>query len=294
MAAITSAANTGVTEMDLIASIVEENRVVNTVIMNTATDRSNLLIPGLKSLELPRFSSTDTAGNRRFGDPSDQNQDGETPAPFQEVTLESDVINLDQWKNLPYRLADRIVAQSRVPLVSEFAKQAGKDMARYMDDSVRAAYATLTAAVTYTGAADPSIPALTATISLNDIAQARLLLDKQFVDDMDRFLIISPAQEKAIINLDNFRKADEYGSREALLNGEVGRIYGFTVIKSTLLGDAEAYAVHKHCVNFAMQKELDFESQRADVMLRATDYSFAVGWGLTVMDGGAYGVKFEL
>ena len=111
--------------------------------------------------------------------------------------MKADVINLDQWKNLPYRLADRIVAQSRVPLVSEFAKQAGKDMARYMDDSIRAGYATLTQAVTYSGPADASIPALTATISLNDIAQARLLLDKQFVSDEDRFLIISPAQEKA-------------------------------------------------------------------------------------------------
>lgn len=294
MAAITSAANTGVTEMDLIASIVEENRLVNTVIMQTATDRSNLLIPGLKSLELPRFSSTDSAGNRRFGDPSTQNPDGETPVPFQEVTLESDVINLDQWRNLSYRLADRIVEQSRVPLVSEFAAQAGKDMARYMDDSVRAEYATLTNTVTYTGPADPNNVALTATISLPDIAEARLQLDKQFVPDMDRYLIISPAQEKAIISIDNFRQADQYGAREALLNGEVGRIYGFTVIKSTLLGDAEAYAVHKHCVNFAMQKQLDFETQRADVMLRATDYSFAVGWGLTLMDGGAYGVKFSL
>jgi hypothetical protein len=43
-----------------------------------------------------------------------------------------------------------------------------------------------------------------------------------------------------------------------------------------------------------MQKSVDYETQRADVTLRATDYSFAVGWGLTVMDGGAYGVKFEL
>lgn len=290
----TSAAHTGVTEMDLIASIVEENRLANTVIANTATDRSNLLMDGVKRLELPRFHNTDTAGFRRFGDPDDQNPDGVTPVGKKTVTLENDVIDLDQWKNLSYSLADRIVKQSRVPLVSEFAAQAGKDMARYKDDSIRAAYATLTQSVTYTGAADPSIPALTATINLNDIAQARLLLDKQFVSDDDRFLIISPAMEKAIINLDNFRQADQYGSREALMNGEVGRIYGFTVIKSTLLADDECYAVHKHCVNYAVQQGLDFETQREDVELRSTAYSFAMGWGLTVMDGGAYGVKFEL
>jgi len=294
MAAITSAANVGVTEMELIASIVEENRLANTVLMNTTEDRSNLLQPGIKSLELPRFHATDSAGFRRFGDPDTQNPDGETPVALKTVTLDVDIINLNQWKNLSYRLPDRVVAQNRVNLISEFAAQAGKDMARYMDESVRVVYATLTQAVTYDGPADADIPALTATISLSNIAQARLILDKQYVSSMNRFLIISPAQEKAIIKMDNFVNADQYGSREALLNGEVGRIYGFTVIKSTLLADDESYAVHKHCVNTAMQKALDYETQRADVTIRATDYSFAVGWGLTLMDGGAYGVKFEL
>ena len=293
MAAITSAANTGVTEMDLIASIVEENRLVNTVIMNTANDRSNLLMPGVKTLELPRFHNTDTAGNRRFGDPQTQNVDGVTPVTKQTVTIENDIITLDQWKNLSYSVADRLIEQSRIPLISEFAAQAGKDMARYMDDSIRAVYATLTATVNYTGPADAAL-SLAQTISLNDITQARLLLDKEFVSDRDRFLIISPAQEKAIINLDNFKQADQYGSREALLNGEVGQIYGFTVIKSTLLADDESYAVHKQAVSFAMQQGLNFESQREDVTIRSTAYSFVVGWGLTLMDGGAYGVKFVL
>lgn len=294
MAAITSAANTGVTEMELIASIVEENRLADTVLLNTANDRSNLVGPGMKSVDLPRFHSTDSAGFRRFGAPEDQNPDGETPVAKKTVSLETDRIDLDQWKNLTYTLPDRVVVQSRVALVAEFAAQAGKDMARYMDESIQAAYATLTQSVTYNGPADAEIPALTATISLSNIAQARLILDKQYVSSMDRYLIISPAQEKAIINLDNFKQADKYGSREALLNGEVGQIYGFTVIKSNLLADDEAYAVHKKCVSFAMQKGLDMETQRGDVTLRTTDYSFAVGWGLTVMDGGAYGVKFEL
>lgn len=294
MAAITSAANTGLTEMELIASIVEENRLADTVLLNTANDRSNLVQPGIKSVEIPRFHSTDTAGNRRFGNPETQNPDGQTPVAKKTVSLQTDKIDLDQWKNLTYTIPDRVEMQSRVALVAEFAAQAGKDMARYMDESVQAAYASLTQSVTYTGPADANIPALTATISLSDIAQARLILDKQYVSSMDRYLIISPAQEKAIINMDNFKQADKYGSRDALLNGEVGQIYGFTVIKSNLLADDEAYAVHKKCVSYAMQKGLDFETQRADVTIRATDYSLAVGWGLKVMDGGAYGVKFSL
>lgn len=294
MAAITSAANTGVTEMDLIASIVEENRLVNTILLNTTEDRSNLLTPGVKILELPRFHNTDTAGFRRFGDPATQNVDGETPVTKQTVTLQNDVINLDQWKNLSYSLADRLIVQSRVPLISEFAKQAGKDMARYQDDSVRTLYATLSQTVDYDGPADADIPALTETISLSNISQSRMILDKQFVDRSDRFLIVSPAMEKAIINLDNFKNADQYGAREGILNGEVGRIYGYTVMMSNLLDDDECYAVQKHCVNSATQKGVDFETQREDVTLRSTAYSFAIGWGLTLMDGGAYGVKFQI
>ena len=57
-----------------------------------------------------------------------------------------------------------------------------------------------------------------------------------------------------MLNLAQFINADQYGGREALLNGEIGRVFGFRVIVSNLLADAEAYAYHRSCLAFASQK----------------------------------------
>jgi hypothetical protein len=285
MAAITSAANTGSTEMDLITQIVQAELLEQTVILGSVMDHSSLLIPGLKSVEIPRFEADTTPGSGRFGDPGTQNPDGETAAPFQTATLTTDVINLDQWKNLPYRIPDRVGMQSRVPLEAELARKAGKEFAIYMDDEIRGVLATLTATRAYADTVNE-------TMQLEDITAVRRILNKENVPQDNRVLLISPEQEEAMLNISNFIKANEYGSREALLNGEIGRVFGFRVLVSNLLAASEAYAYHRECVGYAIQHQVDFETQRADVNIRATDYSYASGWGFTLMYDGRKGVKF--
>ena len=283
MAAITSAANTTSTEMDLITQIVQSELLENTVILGSVMDHSDKVIPGIKSIDVPRFEADTTAGSGRFGDPADQNPDGETAAPFQTASLTVDTINLDKWKNLPYRIPDRVAMQSRVPLEAELARKAGREFAIYMDKEIQAVLATLTQTVTY---------ATALTMALVDITEARKVLNRQNVPMNDRVLLIAPEQEQDMLNIENFIHADKYGSREALLNGEIGQVYGFRVLVSNLLADGEAYAYHRECVGYAVQKSIDFETQRADVNLRATDYSYAAGWGCTLMYDGRKGVKF--
>lgn len=284
MAAITSAANTASTEMTLITQIVQAELLENTVILGSVMDHSDKVQDGLKTIEIPRFEADQTAGSGRFGGPSTQNPDGETPVAFKTASLTTDTINLDKWENLPYRIPDRVAMQSRVPLEAELARKAGKEMAIYMDQEIQTVLATLTKTVIYATASE---------IALVDITEARKKLNKENVPQTDRVLLISPDKEQDMLNIENFIHADKYGAREALLNGEIGRVFGFRVLVSNLLGDDEAYAYHRECVGYAMQKQVDFETQRADVNIRATDYSYAVGWGCTLMYDGRKGVKFS-
>jgi N4-gp56 family major capsid protein len=283
MAAITSAANTAATEMELITRIVQAELLENTVVMGTVTDYSGQLEPGVKSIEIPRFEADRDVASGRFGDPSAQNPDGVTPVGFKTASLTTDKIDLNKWVNLPYRIPDRVAIQSRVPLEAELARKAGKEMAIYIDKELIEELRLLTAEVTYVTAS---------TMALVDITEARKQLNVENVPMSERYLLISPEQEKNMLNIDNFIKANEYGAREALLNGEIGRVFGFTVLVSNLLEDGEAFAYHKECVGMAMQKSVDFETQRADVNIRATDYSYAAGWGSTLMYDGKKGVKF--
>lgn len=285
MAAITSAANTGSTEMTLISQIVQAELLENAVVLGSVMNHSDKVQMGLKSIEIPRFEADSTPGSGRFGDPSAQNPDGETPVAFKTASLTTDVINLNKWVNLPYRIPDRVAMQSRVPLEAELARKAGREMAIYMDKEIIAVLDTLTDTIPYTDTVNESL-------ALVDITEARKRLNKNNVPESDRVLLISPDKEKDMLNIENFIHADKYGAREALLNGEIGRVYGFRVLVSNLLTDDQAFAYHRECVGYAMQQNVDFETQRADVNIRATDYSYAAGWGCTLMYDGKKGVKF--
>lgn len=285
MAAITSAANTAATEMDLITQIVQRELLEKTVVLGSITDHSDKVQNGLKTIEIPRFEADTTPGSGRLGDPSTQNPDGETAAPFQTASLTTDTINLNQWKNLPYRIPDRVAMQSRVPLEAELARKAGAEMAIYMDKEIITVLDTLTQTIAYNDTVNEDM-------ELVDITEARRVLNRQNVPESDRVLLISPEKEKDMLNIDNFIHADKYGAREALLNGEIGRVFGFRVLVSNLLTAAQAFAYHRECVGYATQHRVDFETQRADVNIRATDYSYAIGWGFSLMYDGKKGVKF--
>jgi hypothetical protein len=282
----TSAAHTGATEMELIVNqLVQTELLENTVILNSVTDHSDKIVDGIKSLEVMRFEADKTPGSGRLGAPSDMNQDGVTPAPFQTAVLTTDRIDLNKHKILPYRVQDTVAMQSRANLSAELASKAGKEFAIYMDEEIRDVLRTLTASITMSGPG--------ATMALTDITEARKQLNDENVPQANRILLISTKQEKSMLNIENFIHADKYGAREALLNGEIGQVFGFRVLVSNLLDDDESFAYHRECVGYAIQKNIDFETDRPSVALRVTDYSYAATWGCTLMYDGKKGVKFS-
>lgn len=276
-----TSAMVGSTEDIIIRSIVQEQRLSKAVVRPTVMDMSSEAGPGVKEIDLPRFSAA-------LGAPSTQNPDGTTPAPFQTISLAVDALQLNQWKNLPYRLADRVSMQNRVNLEAELAKSAGTEMAIHLDTAIITEMATATQNIQYDNDTNT-------TLSVANINKAKATLKKRNVTDLDGelFLLISVAQEEAILNLPQFIEADKYGARDALLNGEVGKIFGFRVVVSNILTSAQSFAYHRSAVAFAAQKDVSYEKQRADVSLQAWDYSFSVGYGVKMLDAGQRIVKFS-
>lgn len=279
---VTSAYATAATEMDLILSIVQDELNRNNFLRPTIMDLSSQATKGTISIDVPKFTS---------GMPGSQEQDadGATPVDLQSPVFGVDTITLNKWRNLSYRVPDRVSLQSKIAVEAELAKSSGARMAEYIDDQIIANLRLASAAAPdhdraldggATGGAGPT------EITLAGISKARELLNRANVPQMDRWLLVPPEQEKALIDLDNFRNADKYGSREALLKGEIGEIYGFRVMVHNGLAANEAVAYHSSCCAVAVQQEIKFESQRADVTLQATDYSFSMGMGDTVLDSG--------
>lgn len=281
MATFTSAANTGATEMDVISSIVQDELKRSAKLRPTVTDRSDMAVKGIKSIDLPRFDSS-------FSGPAAQNPDGVTETAGQTLDFAADTIDLNDWTSIVYKIPDRVSMQSMINLEAELAQSAGKDYGNYVDDQiiVQLRLASASAPDHQIGIEDNDAGGVGAALVLEDISKARRLLNRANVPQDDRYFLIPPEMEEDMINLDNFRQADKYGSREALLQGEVGQIYGFRVIVHNGLAANEACAYHKTAVAIAVQQEVRFETRRLPLGLQATEYSYAMGMGQTVLDEG--------
>ena len=283
--AFTSAAHTGDTEMELILSIVQEELVHEAKLLPTVTDYSAMIEKGAKSLDVPRFDS-------HFSDPAAQNADGTTATAAQQVEFTADKIPLDKWVTLPYDIPDRISQQTRINLEAEVAASAGKKFGRYMDKEIIVELRKAADGegglpdhtVNFSGASD--------TLALADILSARQKLNRANVPQSNRFLLIPPEKETDLLSLDNIVRADQYGAREGLLDGEVGRLYGFRVIVHNELAADEAIAYQSGAVGYAIQKQMKFERQRGSLKLQRDEYAVSAGWGVAVLEQGVKQVIF--
>ncbi len=109
----------------------------------------------------------------------------------------------------------------------------------------------------------------------------------------DRYMLISPDAEKSMLQISNFIEVDKYGSDAvALKNGELGRIYGFTVLMHTELSAADVLFYHKTHVGYARQiaPEYATDFQLASV---SQEYLLHNLYGAKVLDLGKRGIYFN-
>ena len=108
-----------------------------------------------------------------------------------------------------------------------------------------------------------------------------------------RFMLISPDQEKAMLQLANFIEVDKYGAdATALKNGELGRVYGFTVLMHTELAASETLFWHGSHVGFARQIQPEYAT---DFQLASVSQEYLLHnlYGTKVLDSGKRGVFFN-
>ena len=107
-----------------------------------------------------------------------------------------------------------------------------------------------------------------------------------------RFLVVSPDQEKSLLLVSDFVRADQYGSSEGLKNGELGRIYGMTVLMHTELAGVDTLVYQQSHVGFAMQKGAEFETDK-DLKAVSDEFLLHQFYGVKVLDAGKRGVWFD-
>jgi N4-gp56 family major capsid protein len=272
-----SDADMGVTETSasgqaVIAAMVQKQLIAKAKIMFTVMDESSRAGKGAKSVSFPRT-----------GDLTPVEKVENTASESIALTYAVDTLTLDQHFQTFVRLEDKADVQSVLDVESDILERAGSGMAKKMDTYV---YSVLKAGAS-ASAPDHIIDQFgsSGTMTLAKVLQARKLLDDQDVPENERFLLINPEQESELLALAAFIDASQYGSREALLNGEIGRIYGFSVIKSTVCEANVALYYHRSACAFARQIEPKWEKDR-NLSKLANEYSLSALYGAKILDSG--------
>jgi hypothetical protein len=204
------------------------------------------------------------------------------------MTFATDTINLNKHKAIYASIERAPEFQANVNAQAEAIQEMANELALQVDKD-------LIVQLKATSAAAPDHRILfanspTNTIQQTDILEHRRLLNVQKVAMDNRYLIVPPDQEKALLLISDFVRADSYAaSVPALQNGELGRLYGFTVLMHTELVAAEFLTYHKSHVGYATQIDPQFDTDK-DLKNVADEMLLHMLYGTIVLDSGKRGV----
>ena len=171
----------------------------------------------------------------------------------------------------------------------EAASRAARAHAKYVDQQIITVLEAV-AALSVNGAAP-------ADITQADILDMREQIIASNGDLSQAVLAVSTDQEKVMLQINDFVRADAYGSSN-LPNGVIGRVYGMPVIVSNLIKAQQAFVFERDGLGLAFQEGVQMSEQDANeygAMSKrvAVDQVFDVG-GLELGEQGASGTKSPL
>lgn len=257
------------TSQAVIASIVQETLKQQSKLLATISDYSAFVQKGAPSVSVPRraqFAAADKSEN--------------TALTAQELTFAVDTISLSKNKAI-YAALERVAELQATPNVeSEIIMEMAAELALQVDKDIFTEIALASAS-----SPDHRVAFAGSNVAQADLLGARQLLNVQNVPMDNRFLGIAPDQEAALLAISDFVRADAYGSAGGLVNGEIGRIYGMTVVMSNVFTAARAYVWHKSAVGFAQQMTPEYSTD-VDLKNTAKEYLLQHIYGAEVLDSG--------
>lgn len=243
----------------------------------TMVDYSSLVEPGSVSVSIPRLAHG-VALTKSEG----------TEVVSANLAMAADAISFTH-KYVSYDVEDIAKLQSKVALMSALTGRIGVALADAIDtlcyDQIKLGSASAPDhLIDYTDGTNNDL-------QVEDFSAVVKLLEIQKVAKSERFLLIPPTQLANLLKIDTFVEADKFGSRESLLNGFFGRLFGFDVLVSNV-AESDNYSIfyHKTHAAGAFQSPVKMEINRnpkniSDIMIGH------VLFGAKVLDAGVRGVR---
>lgn len=255
------------TKMEFITAIVQRELAAAAKVRPTITDVSQFAEKGNDKISFPKFGSF-TVTKKVSG----------TPVDAASLADSKDTLDLDQQAVVQWLIEKKASIQTRVNLEAEYAARAGSAHGRQVDTDILSALST--------DANAGNDVTFAANLTKDNILEMRENLDDTFTPEDGRVLVVSPARERDMLNIQEFIDASRYGSREPIFSGQIGQVYGIPVIKSQLLpGGTEAMMYHREALAIGFQIDPMF-LEDDDLPNLATRYSLDQLYGVKVLQGG--------
>lgn len=259
----------------LIASLVQKELKFAAKLFPTVTDLSAYCGKGMKSISIPNLSSF-TVVNRASGAQGDSSA----------LTAGVDLLTLDYNAYVAWIVDSSDEIQSTIDVQMANAQRAASALGRYVDTQIISKLDSV---------AGLDIGAAPLTSAL--ILDAREYLLNSFANPQECNMLIGPDQEKVILQISDFVRADAYGASN-IGSGIIGRIWGLNVMVHQGVAAGKAYFYDKSGIACAFQKQPSMSEQGANQYGSgskrvAVDQLFGVA-GLQIAQNGAAAGKSPL
>lgn len=229
------------TKMDLISAVVQRELIEASKLTGRVTDWSFLAEPGSKTVEIPKAGSM-TVQDRAEGVQGDA----------QVLTYTTDVMNLDYNAYVAWIVDYMSKVQSRIDVQMDLAARAARAHAYKLEEQIIAKLESAGQATTTAGA----------------LSYAIILEMRKKLKDNDGMLeqstlLIGNDSEALLLNMDEFKRAEVYGSA-VIPSGVIGRIHGLDVVVSSKVAANRFYMFDKAAVGFALQAGPSYSEQGAN------------------------------
>ena len=232
---------TGATKQDLIAAAVQKELAFQAMLLSLVTDVSKFAVKGAKSISFPKLSNF-TATNRSSGAAGDASV----------VVSSVDKLDLDQSPYLAWIVDSNDEIQSTLEWQLELAIKAANAQGRFVDTHIISKLEAHGDAITATG-----------DITRDIVLDMRGQLISQYADKNALALVVSVDQEKAMLKIDEFTRAEVYGSA-VIPSGMIGKVYGVPVYVHNGLAASTYYMFEKSGLAVGFQKAPSMSEQSAN------------------------------
>lgn len=230
------------TKQDLIAAIVQRELKQAAILAPYFTDVSRFAVKGAKTISFPKMESF-TAVDRASATAGDATVLAST----------ADQLTLDKVPYLAYIVDPQDQVESVLDYELELAGRAASAQGRFVDSAIITELESVGVATTTAGAA----------ITKAIILEMRKAYLSNFGILSEGVLLINPKAESEMLAIDEFVRADAYGSSN-IPNGMIGRVYGLQVVMHNSLSDGQYFVAGKSGLAYGFQYGLTMSEQGAN------------------------------